>query len=121
MDCETLSIIKVNDVYEIHFCGFIVTATFDPLGIISTSGKTIRDEDDGFVYQQNENYIMSCSVNDGILLDIIPNDRKNYYASLTLNDQTLHVDIFDFFETFHHEYDVEVEYRNNRTKSARTR
>lgn len=119
MDCETLSIIKVHDVYEIHHCGFIITVTFDPLKIITTSGETFIDKDDGIVYQNNDDYTMTCSICNGLLFEIIPNIGNQYYALLTLKDQTLHVETFDFFNTFCHEFDVEVEYRNNKTKSAR--
>lgn len=121
LQLEPISITKVHDVYEIHHCDFIITATFDPLELINKSGKTIKDKDDGFEYQKNDDYIMTCEISNGLLLNIIPNVGKEYYALLTLKDQTLHVEAFDFFNTFCHEFDVEVEYRNYTTKSAATR
>ena len=121
LQLEPISITKVHGVYEIHHCGFIITATFDPLELIYKSGKTIKDKDDGFEYQKNDNYIMTCEISNGLLLHIIPNVGNEYFALLTLKDQTLHVETFDFFSTFCHEFDVEVEYRNYTTKSAATR
>lgn len=124
MDCEdsflpfkTLSIVKEPDIYEIHYCGFVINTTFDPFKIISSSGEC-----DGYSLQ-------ILTFGNGIMLQVrrinscvLTNEVLVRVKIVCYND-VIHVKIDGFGDLKHidEEFDAEVtyKYRFSKTKSAR--
>lgn len=132
---KQLDIFKVHESYEIHYCDFIITASFDPPSVIAVTGdfkkcgnSEARERCPPFTYKGLEYTITSFVNNDSIILEVHLNDR--YLADgimqveLTLNGHMLHVELIDIdtngreYYPWHY-FDVEVKDIVTRVKSAR--
>lgn len=123
---KQLDIFKVHESYEIHYCDFIITASFDPPSVIAVTGD-FKKCGHG-TYKGLEYTITSFVNNDSIILEVHLNDR--YLADgimqveLTLNGHMLHVELIDIdtngreYYPWHY-FDVEVKDIVTRIKSAR--
>jgi hypothetical protein len=133
MDCvdsflpfKTLSIVKEHDIYEIHYCGFVINATFDPFKVISSSGEF---DETIFVHKDDDYSLRTYTFGNGIMLIVrridlcAPSD--DVMVKIVCYDDVIHVKIDGSGDLKHidEEFDAEVtyKYRFSKTKSARTR
>jgi len=116
-----LRVIKVYNVYEIHFCGFIITATFNPTEIISITDGVVKGKNGWPIITPRGKFRVSTH-NNTLIFEEVPifkDYKEKYYSTLTLKDEIFHLEAYDRFTKTTSEYDVEVEYKNFNTKSAR--
>lgn len=130
---KQLDIFKVHESYEIHYCDFIITASFNPPSVIAITGdfkKCCHSESRGrcppCTYKGRE-YTLTPSVNnDSVILEVHLNDEyltgTIMEVELTLNGHMLHVELIDTdgreYYPWHY-FDVEVKDIITRVKSAR--
>ena len=120
---KQLDIFKVHESYEIHYCDFIITASFNPPSVIAITGDFKKCSG---TYKGRE-YTLTPSVNnDSVILEVHLNDEyltgTIMEVELTLNGHMLHVELIDTdgYEYYPwHYFDVEVKDIITRVKSAR--
>lgn len=131
MDCvdsflpfKTLSIVKEHDIYEIHYCGFVINTTFDPFKVISSSGEF---DETTFSHKNDDYSLRTYTFGNGIMLIVRRIDpcalAGNVMVKIVCYDDVIHVKIDGAGDLKHidEEFDAEVtyKYRFSKTKSAR--